>query len=101
MKDPIHQLSGIFIILLQCIAALLCVLFLLLGLLAFNGLDFVNLILKIIDEPYRIHSDQVWFAGFLFMGKAFLSLIAFIVFTYLKKVINKEMTSGPPFHKLP
>ncbi len=91
MKDPIYQLSGIFLLVMQGLTALFGAFFLVLGFLAFNGLDIFNFILKIIDEPHPIHSDQIWMTGFLFLGQGLFCLIAFVVISYLKKVIQKEI----------
>lgn len=90
MKDPAHDLSNIFVSILQILSALFGGLFLWLSIMAFNGQELMNSILEMADEPHHVSSDETFAVGMVLLGLFFVCVAAFFVLRYLRKVVKKE-----------
>lgn len=91
IKDPMYQLSGIFLLVMQIMAALMGGLFLFLGILAFSGSEFLNTLLVWLGENNAVSFEEMMFAGFVLLGLFLGCMLVFGVLQYLKKVVKKEI----------
>lgn len=94
MKDPAHDLSNIFVSVLQVMTALFGGMFLWLSIMAFNGQELINSILEMADEPHHVSSDETFAVGMVLLGLFFACVAVFFVLRYLRKVVKKETSSS-------
>ncbi|WP_186757301.1 hypothetical protein [Echinicola salinicaeni] len=93
MKDPAHDLSNIFVSVLQILTALFGGLFLWLSIMAFNGQELMNTILEMADEPHHVSSEETFAVGMVLLGFFVVCVAVFFVLRYLRKVVKKETGS--------
>ncbi|WP_215226525.1 hypothetical protein [Echinicola shivajiensis] len=90
MKDPAHDLSNVFVSILQILSALFGGLFFWLSIMAFNGQELMNTILEMADEPHHVGSEETFAVGMVLLGLFFACVAVFFVLRYLRKVVKKE-----------
>ncbi|GAB3650415.1 hypothetical protein GCM10028791_17590 [Echinicola sediminis] len=90
MKDPVYELSSVFVSVLQILVALMGGLFLWLSIMAFNGKAMMNMIMQMAGESQDISSEQTVFLGLVLLALFVVCIAAFFVLRYLAKVVKKE-----------
>ncbi|QDH78372.1 hypothetical protein FKX85_04675 [Echinicola soli] len=90
IKDPIIELSGIFVSILQVTAAFFGGLFLWLSIMAFNGHAMINMVLELVEAPGHVDLVETFFAGIVLLVLFMASVVVFFVLKYLRKVVNRE-----------
>ncbi|WP_137401566.1 hypothetical protein [Echinicola rosea] len=95
VKDPVIELSGVFVSILQVTTAFFGGLFLWLSIMAFNGHEMINMILELADAPDHVDPEAMFFAGMVLLALFIASIVVFFLLKYLRKVVKREMIAQP------